>query len=940
VAVVAPLGGEVGPGERRGDGEGRVVGREVELACGEAFLASAAERPAALVVEGEAGIGKTTVWRQVAARAEQLDFQVLAARPAEVETKLALSAVTDLLELVPSEAFEELPEPQRRALDIALLRTEPSGGALDPRTVATALRSLLGELSRARPLIVAIDDVHWLDPTSAAVLAFALRRLGDRPVGWLCTRRPAGAAVLPVDALLAPEALTRVTLGPLALDALHHVLKDHLDRPVSRAALVRLHEASGGNPFYALEIARSIGDRAPLEAGAPLPLPASLRALVAARIPTLEPDVRAALLAAAALSQPTVDLVERASSAAALVAAEETGLVSVDDAGRVAFAHPLYASAVYAAAATGRRRALHYRLAGLVSDPEERARHLAVAAPAPDEKVARALEDAAAAARSRGGWASAADLLEQARSLTPADRGDDAARRAIAAAEHHVRAGDRTRAGALAESVLEEALPRPLRADALRLCADISYHADNVGDAQRLYEEALACADDPRVVAVIELGLEYVEASRMDFASARAHAHRALELAERAGSRAVTAEALAHCAMMDFLCGCGVDWDMVERSLELEDPDPLQLVVRRPSTLAAFLLLYAGRHSEARERAHAVWAEARDRGDESDLAFVLLWLSWLETRCGDLEAAATLSDEAISIGTLTGTRSMRAWALTQHAYVHAHRGDVEESRRICAEAASPADRSGHLMPQLWIAASLTLLELSLGDPAAAWAACEPLVVALEARGIAEPVPCFFLPDALEALIALGALDRAERLIDAFEARGRALDRAWALATGARCRALLLAARGDLAAAAQALGRALVDHERIDMPFELARTLLVAGAIERRMRKRAQAKASFQQALAIFEDVGAQLWARRARAELDRIGMRRSTNGELTECERRVAALAAQGMTNREVAAALFISPKTVDANLGRVYRKLGIASRAQLGARMAATGKT
>src|SRR3954469_13972189 len=207
-----------------------VVGRDAELACADAFLASAAEGPAALVIEGDAGIGKTTVWRLVVARAEERGFNVMAARPAEVETKLALGAVSDLLEGVPSEAFAVLPAPQRHALDVALLRAEPSGGALDPRTVATAVRSLLGAMSRKRPLIVALDDVQWLDPTSAAVFAFALRRLGDLPVGWLCARRPAAPAPLPVDALVAPAALTHVTLGPLTIGALHHVLKDRLER--------------------------------------------------------------------------------------------------------------------------------------------------------------------------------------------------------------------------------------------------------------------------------------------------------------------------------------------------------------------------------------------------------------------------------------------------------------------------------------------------------------------------------------------------------------------------------------------------------------------------------------------------------------------------------------------------------------------------------------
>jgi DNA-binding CsgD family transcriptional regulator len=579
--------------------------------------------------------------------------------------------------------------------------------------------------------------------------------------------------------------------------------------------------------------------------------------------------------------------------------------------------------------------ALHERLAGLVADPEERARHLALAAAGPDEAIARALDEAAGRARARGAWEAGAELLERARSLTPPARSNEAAKRAVLAAEHHVRAGDRGRARALLEEVLERALPRALQAQALRLLAEISSHDENFAEAERLFTAALDCADEPGSAGAIELGLSYVQSNLMDFGHARAHAHRALERADAAGDRSLAGQALAHCAMMNFLCGGGVDWSAVERSLRMEDGDATVPLPGRPSTLAAFLLLYVGRHAEARRRLQAVCAGARERGDESDLAFLLLWLSWLETRSGDLARAGELADEAASIAVLTGSPSMHAWALTQQAYVHAHRGATEEVRRCCAEAAAPVRRSGNRLPGIWIAASTALLELSRGDHAAAWRACEQLTAAVEAAGVGEPVVAFFLPDALEALIALGRLDRAEALLEAFEASARRLDRVWALATGGRCRGLLLAAHGDLDAATAALQRALDEHRRLDMPFEHARTLLADGVVERRARRRACAKASFEQALAMFEGVGATLWAARARAELERVGLRRSTTGDLTAAERRVAQLAAQGLTNREVAASLFLSPKTVDANLARVYRKLGIGSRAQLGARMA-----
>ena len=395
------------------------------------------------------------------------------------------------------------------------------------------------------------------------------------------------------------------------------------------------------------------------------------------------------------------------------------------------------------------------------------------------------------------------------------------------------------------------------------------------------------------------------------------------------------AEALAVCAMMDFLLGHGVDWTQVERSLQLEDPGRMVRLEVRPSTVAACLQLYTDRHEEARRALTAVWTRAAERGDESDLAFVLFWLSWLETQCGDFAAAARHAEEGLSLAVLTRHRTMHGFLLAQLALVHAHRGEVAQTRRRSAEAQAHGKRLGSSLPAIWIAAARTLIALSAGDPAAATRASAPLLAAVEERGVPDPVYVFPLPDAVEALVAQAELERASALLEAFEARARALDRPSALAAAGRCRGLLLAARGDVPAAAATLDAALEQHARVPMPFELARTLMVKGVVERRARRRARAKAALEEALQTFERLGAVLWAQRAREELTRLGLRRAPRGELTATERRVAELAAGGLTNREVAVALFISPKTVEANLARVYRKLGIASRAELGARMA-----
>jgi DNA-binding CsgD family transcriptional regulator len=928
-----------------GAGSMRLVGRTLESATVEAMLAESGHRHAALVIEGEPGIGKSTLWLHAVRLAEERGFQLLSCAPAQAEAKLAFASLADLLAPVAPTGLEALPPPQRLALELALLRARPRRDPPDPRAVATATLAVLRHLATAAPVLVAIDDAQWLDGESAAALSFALRRLEpDRPLGVLAAVRTEGGHAIDVLGLgRGGSRVARIRLGPLRAGALHHVLEGELGLALPRPTLQRIATESGGNPLYAVELARALrisGDRP--GPGDPLPVPTDLAALLTARMATLPAGARDALLAVALLSHPTGALVERAVAPAVaaegLEAALRAGVIEVR--GEVIrFAHPLYGSAVCAAVLPDRRRALHRRLADVVTDDEERASHLSLATSSPDAAVAETLERAAGLARSRGGWGAAADLLERSHELTPPHRRDDASRRAIAAAQHQLHAGDRPRSRELIEAALQGPLPGSLHAEALRLLAQLSHSDDDVVEAQRLLLDALGHTDDPALAAGIEMDLVYVHASLMDFPGGCRHAYRALELAERVGDPGSVAHALGHCVMMDFLCARGVDWGKVERSIADDDHDGLVPLPQRASSLAALLLLYVGRHEEARERLDALCRVASEAGDESDLAFVLVWRSWLETRSGDFAAAADLAEESAAVATMTGSPALRGWALTQQAYVHAHRGAVDEARRCCAAGVGLVRRSGNLLPNLWIAASLSLVALSQGDAEAAWLASAPLIEPLEQHGIGEPVLPFFLPDALEALIALGELVRADALLSAFEAAAVRLDRIWALATAGRCRGLLLGASGDLPGALVAIERAFDEHERIHLPLERARTLLVRGVLERRSGKRARASASLCAARDELTALGAPLWAARASAELDRIATRRTpTPLGLTPTQERVAGLAGRGQTNREIARALFVTEKTVEANLTRVYRTLGLRSRAELAARITATG--
>ena len=357
-------------------------------------------------------------------------------------------------------------------------------------------------------------------------------------------------------------------------------------------------------------------------------------------------------------------------------------------------------------------------------------------------------------------------------------------------------------------------------------------------------------------------------------------------------------------------------------------------VEMRPSLIAGLLLHYEGHLGRACQLLAELRQRLLDRGEESDIPYVNACLSWAECWRGDLAAATAYADEALEVTSRTGMASMRCTALSLGAVAAAYAGDAAVARRRAEEALTLAAATGYGIGMIWASWALAVLFLSLGDPAAADAALAPLTEQVERDGVTEPVLVMFLADAIEALVALGQQERAGRLTAMLEQAARRLQRGWALVQAGRCSALLLAARGDLTAAAAAAGAALRRAEQLELRLELARTLLTAGEIERRARRKRSACELLERAIEMFEAAGATLWAQRSRAELDRAAARRSGDA-LTDSEKLVAGLAASGLTNRQVAARLFMSPKTVEANLARVYRKLSIHSRAELGARLA-----
>ncbi|MEV5753653.1 LuxR C-terminal-related transcriptional regulator [Actinoallomurus sp. NPDC052308] len=919
-----------------------VVGRRAELAVVAELFRAEPAGAAGLLIEGAAGIGKSTLWQAGVAAARERGHRVLGCRPAEAEAQLSFTAIADLVDPVLGDALPGLPGPQRRALELALLRAESEEPA-DERAVAFGLLSVMRAVARSGPVLIAVDDWQWLDTPSARMLGFVLRRLDEEPVRLLATiRAGAGAGVAAgLERDLGEGRLTRLELRPLGLAALHRLALTRAGLALPRRTLMKIQSAAAGNMVFALEIVRALASRAgSLPPGEALPVPATLNELVVRRVARLPAATRDALLAAAALTRPTTRLlraVDRRRFPAEVLGAAENAELVVLEGDRVRFSHPLIAAAVYAEAGPEERRRLHRRLARVVPEPEERARHLALAAEGPSREVADALDAAARTARTRGAPDAAAELYELAAEATPPDQRAAWRRRQADAAEQHFVGGDRRRAGELLERVLSGCPPGRERARVLRLLGEVRYHDDSFPEAGRLLRLALAEAGaDAAERAAVNTGLAYVAHAVERMPMAAEYVRAAVAAAEEYGRPGLLAEVLASATMVEFLLGHGLDERRLDRALAIEDITRRTPAPMRPSAIHGALMSWIGRPEAARESLEGVRSRLLELGDEAALPFLAFLLAPAACSRGDLAAAVRHGEEGLEAAARVGTDVLMAHALTAMAFADAYTGRTRSALDRAGRAASLFTQAGCRGWVSWPLAVLGFAYLSLDDAPAAVEALRPVLELLPLAGVQEPAAIPFVPEAVQALIAIGEPDTAEPVLAWFEKRGRDLDRPWALATGLRCRALLRAARGDPRGALESLTEALKHHERLEHPVERARTLFVLGQLQRRTNQRRRAKETLERARAVFDEVGAAQWSRRAAAELARLGLRRSGGPELTPRERQVAENAAAGATNNQIASALYISPKTVEANLARVYRKLGIASRAELGAWMVA----
>lgn len=902
-----------------------IIGREPELERVERFADRLGDGPAALVLDGEAGAGKTTLWREALARAKARGCRVLRAQAAEAEAALSFAGLADLLGPVVDEVLPSLPAPQGRALEAALLRVEPDSRT-DRLALGLAAHGAVVELARGGSVLVAVDDLQWLDPPSGGVLSYVLRRLQSEPVSLLAAARLEVGAALPfnLDRALTAGRLTRVAVEPLGLEEIARLLRSRLGLELPRPALRRLHELSGGNPFYALEIGRALPSASSLARGEAVVLPASLTELVSRRLDALTDRARELVLAVAALSSPDVALVERIDPDA-LEEALAAGALELDG-GRVRFSHPLLGSTAYAQASPARRRRLHRDLAGAVDGEEERTLHLALGSDGPDEAVALALERAAGAASARGARETAADLAARAVDLTPPAEPEDAVRRRLLAADLLFFAGDGAGARRVLTGLVDELPAGRERAEALQRLAWITSGSEA---AIRLAEQALAEAgDDLALRAEVHVKLSRLVAIGGE-GEAVEHAQEAVELAEQAGDVDVLARALGERIRRRILCGGGFDRELADRALALGPEAVLVSAYESPERSVGTALALLDRVDEARPLLERSLQRAVATGEVEGEIGILMHLAELEIRAGRWQLADDSIRRSLDLERASGLPD-RAYGLAVRALVAALLGDAEEARRAGEEGSAAAEAAGQQIFAVLNEHALGFLDLSLGDAEAAARRLGPLSDRLVAIGVRDPTVFPVLPEAVEALLAAGELEEGERRVERLEEEGRRLDRPLALAVAHRGRALLAAERGEREEALVALARSLAETERLGSAFERARTLLAEGRIHRRERRKGKARAALEQALALFEELGAVLWAERAREELGRVGLRPRAPAGLTPSERKVAELVAAGRTNKEVATELFVSVKTVEVYLTRIYRKQGVRSRTEL----------
>ena len=904
-----------------------IFGRDDELAAIRAFLENPASR--ALVLEGEPGIGKTTLWRAALQLADEFGERVLAARPAGAEAQLSLSGLADLLQGVSPEVIRALPEIQQRALAVVLAEAATASEGLDGRVLGAAFLNLVRALAEKRPLVIAVDDLQWLDGSSAAVLLYALRRLRDERVKLLASCRGEPGAPLPFACELAlAEEIERLAVGPLSRGALYRLLQRQLGISLPPALLSAVHETSGGNPFFALELARA-GIEQP-EDGL-IRLPRNLEPLVRERLRRLPPVSREALAYASALSDPTLEVLARVGVGDALEPAIEAGVVELEQ-GHLRFDHPLLAAAAWNAAGRAQKREIHRALSEVLEDPEQQARHLALATSEPDRDVVQALERAARSAQQRAAPIAAAELYEMARRLVPPEEDGLWAKLTERAAAMHYEAGAWNRPLELAHEALDRLPAGPERAEILLVACEM--RPGQLDLCRQALEEAGGGVTRVHALAALCEQLSFLAHTRQ----AAKIASEACELAEKLRRRDLLGVCLIYRAGMRMQAELAGGREDVAAALEIErELGELPTTLHNsPATWDAFAnVIYDDDIDAALPMLERQMRIAIEQGDERTYCQIALDRVQFEIDKGNWSRARMLAEESRDLSGISGYADGSADLARLLGLISALEGDfptarelIEESLVFHAQAADPIYETFAHAVSLFVRLCEQDAD-AIGDEVDRY---QEWVRAHNFERVDPPWLHWTQGDEIEALVLSGRTEKARERIDEIRRLGK--KRRWQrfLAWADRGDGLLLAAESDLTGAAAALESALRHHDKPpSLPFERARTLLVYGQLLRRDKRRAEARRVLNEALNEFERLGARFFAERARGELKRVGGRAPAGeGELTATEERIARLAASGLSNKEIAARSFVTVRTVEAALTRAYAKLDVRSRTQL----------
>ena len=665
-------------------------------------------------------------------------------------------------------------------------------------------------------------------------------------------------------------------------------------------------------------------------------MPERLRDLLTARLKRLSAGGQSALQFAAALSHPTMDMVAAASDdpAAArqgLLEAEEAGIIAIDGAA-LRFSHPLLVSVVQAAGAAEVRRAVHQRLGAVVTGDEERAHHLALATEDPDAAVADLLEAAAVRTAHRGAPDIGAGLLARAGALTPMADVEARSRRTILEAEALLEAGDLSRSVSILEGSLDWIPPGRQRAEALLLLGTVEWYADRARATRTLVRALAEPSLDPTLRGRIHSRLALFED---DAQVSRAHARTAVALIDPALAPSTLAFAMFGCFYAEVVAGLPPDLVMFDTALATEPVTPSWEV----STIPALWWKYTDQPDLARTRLgrHLRWA--RETGDESSDADLFAHLAELELYAGQWSRADDAAARSMEAAEQTG-QAMPDPSHRVRALVDTYLGRLDDAIPAAVAGIAACRGTDPELEAMYLDV-LGTAQLAAGDDGAAAACFDRMRQLIDTLGVREPLRHRTEPDHIEALIGMGAPDRAMELLRQLEDRNEHLPRPWIEVALPRLRALTRAAEGDVAGAAAELAADL-DRERVrpGQEFAVARGLLVLGGLERQLGHRRIAGDRLDQAVALFDALPAPIWAARARQQIDRLGRNRRAGEGLTPGESRVVELSARGLTNRAVADQLVLSTKTVEAHLARAYAKLGVRSRAELGRRVASQVET